>query len=243
MGNDFIPSRDAELEAWLLNFKTLIVTTPTNYGLVAADGTAVGNTYGLWHSAYVAASTPSTRNHITIAAKDAQKILTVDVVRTYSEHHPRQHGRQRFAQAGPGGLMFTTPSQRRFPLPRPTPSLAINGAGPLIQELRAADQMTPTARAKPAGQCWAPHLPPPHPARPPPTHGDGAPFLGFVTKADIQSSFASADDGKIATYFARWTNAKGRRSEPVEDSPVSHAYDRGVGAIVKALPFPTPSFS
>jgi hypothetical protein len=34
-------------------------------------------------------------------------------------------------------------------------------------------------------------------------------FLGFVTKAEFESDFSPADNGKTATYFARWTNAKG----------------------------------
>lgn len=84
MANDFIPSRDADFEAWFLNFKTLIAATPTSYGLVSADATVISNSYVAWHSAYVAATTPTTRNHLTIAAKDAQKILSTDVVRTYS---------------------------------------------------------------------------------------------------------------------------------------------------------------
>jgi len=40
-----IPSRDADLDTWLLNFKTLIAATPTNYGLVAADATAITNAF------------------------------------------------------------------------------------------------------------------------------------------------------------------------------------------------------
>ena len=39
MANDFIPTRDAELDTWLLNFKTLIAANPANYGLVAGDAT------------------------------------------------------------------------------------------------------------------------------------------------------------------------------------------------------------
>jgi hypothetical protein len=206
MPGDFIPSRDADLEAWLLNFKTLIVASPTSYGLVVGDGTAIGNSYNAWHTAYVAATTPSTRNHITIAAKDAQKILTVDVVRTYSTTIRANTAVSDSLKLGLGLNVHDT-----IPTPVPPPStypiLSINGAGPLIQELRAADQMTPTRRAKPHGSAGLLVF------RAIGTAAEANPnncsFMGFVTKADIQSSFESADDGKIATYFARWTNAKG----------------------------------
>ena len=206
MSSDFIPSRDAELEAWLLNFKTLIAATPTNYGLVTADATAITASYTAWHTAYVAATTPTTRNHITIAAKDAQKILTVDVVRTYSNTIRANTAVSDSLKLGLGLNVHDT-----IPTPVPPPStypiLAINGAGPLIQELRAADQMTPTRRAKPHGTAGLLIFRAIGTAAE--TDATNAPFLGFVTKADILSSFSSADDGKVATYFARWTNGKG----------------------------------
>jgi hypothetical protein len=60
MGSSYIPSRDADLDTWALNFKTLISATPTNYGLQASDGTAVTNAFNSWHTAYLAAVNPST---------------------------------------------------------------------------------------------------------------------------------------------------------------------------------------
>jgi hypothetical protein len=36
-----------------------------------------------------------------------------------------------------------------------------------------------------------------------------AQFLAFTGKTDFSCAFAPADHGKTATYFARWTNAKG----------------------------------
>lgn len=206
MPGDFIPSRDAELQAWLLNFKTLIAANPTNYGLVAGDATVITNSYVAWNAAYVAATNPATRTHVTIAAKDAQKILTVDVVRTYSTTIRANGAVSDSFKLGLGLHIHDT-----IPTPIPPPStypiLAINGAGPAQQDLRAADQLTPTRRAKPHGTAGLLVFRAIGTAIA--TDPDSAPFLGFVTKAEFHSSFSSADDGKIATYFARWTNAKG----------------------------------
>ncbi|MGH7179314.1 MAG: hypothetical protein ACREJC_18200 [Tepidisphaeraceae bacterium] len=47
----FFPSRDTELLAWSLNFKTLITATPTAYGLTAGLATA----YGVLHDAFATA--------------------------------------------------------------------------------------------------------------------------------------------------------------------------------------------
>jgi hypothetical protein len=206
MANDFIPSSDAALEAWLLNFKTLIAATPTNYGLVVADATVITNSYVAWHSAYVAATTPTTRNHVTIAAKDAQKILTVDVVRTYSTTIRANTAVSDSLKLGLGLNVHDT-----IPTPVPPPStypvLSVAVSGPLTQDLLAVDSATPTRRAKPHGSAGL--LVFRAVGTTAETNPNNCPFLGFVTRAGIHSPFESTDDGKIATYFARWTNAKG----------------------------------
>lgn len=206
MSNDYIPSRDPELESWLLNFKTLIAASPTSYGLVTADGTAITNSYNAWHTAYAAATNPATRTHVTIAAKDAQKILTLDVVRTYAATI-RANGA--VSDSLKLGLGLNVHDTEPTPIPPPStyPLLTINSAGPLLQGLRAADQATPTRRAKPhgaAGLLLFRNI-----GTTATTDPTGAAFLGFVTKAQFQSTFTSEQDGKIATYFGRWTNAKG----------------------------------
>lgn len=205
--SSYIPVRDSELQSWLLNFKTLIVANPTSYGLVVADGTAIGNSYTAWNVAYVAATNPLTRNHVTIAAKDAQKILTLDVVRTYAAQI-----RANVAVSDTLKLSLGLHVNDDVPTPVPPPStypiLSIHGAGPLLQDLRAADQMTPTRRAKPvgaAGLILVRAI-----ATTPATDPTNLPLLGFVTRNEITSTFSSADDGKIATYFACWTNGKGQ---------------------------------
>ena len=41
------------------------------------------------------------------------------------------------------------------------------------------------------------------------TDEDEAEFYGTFTKNPIPVGFSGADDGKVATYFARWANRKG----------------------------------
>jgi hypothetical protein len=73
MPDDYIPSRDADFDPFAINFKTLIVATPTNYGLVAADGTAIATAVDSWHTAFLAATNPTTRTTATIATKNTQR--------------------------------------------------------------------------------------------------------------------------------------------------------------------------
>src|SRR5262245_17420772 len=206
MGSSYIPVRDSELDSWLLNFKTLIAANPTNYGLVVADATAITNSFNAWHTAYLAATNPATRTHVTIAAKDAQKILTLDVVRTYAATIRANTAVSNDLKLGLG-LHIADDVPTPVPPPSTYPILAINGAGPGMQDLRAADQNTPTRRAKPAGTAGLLVF------RSIGTAAANDPtqafFLGFVTRAAFTSNFEAGDDGKIATYFGRWTNGKG----------------------------------
>src|SRR5690242_20537777 len=80
----YIPSRESELDTWLGNFKTLIAASPTTYGLVLSDSTAITNAYNSWHAAYLAATNPATRTRSTIITKNEQKSAVLGVVRGYA---------------------------------------------------------------------------------------------------------------------------------------------------------------
>lgn len=206
MAADYIPSRDSELDTWLLNFKTLIAANPTNYGLVAGDATAITNGFNSWHTAYLAATNPTTRTHATVTTKNEQKGIVVALVRAYAATIRVNHGVSDELKIGLGlHIADTQPS----PVPPPStyPLLAVAGMGQGLQDLRAADQATPTKRAKPAGAAGL--LLFRAIGTGPTTDPTEAAFLSFVSRAEYQSHFTSGDNGKIATYFARWTNAKG----------------------------------
>jgi len=206
MGANYLPSRDGDLDTWLLNFKTLIAATPTNYGLVAADATAITNAFNSWHTAYLAASNPTTRTKGTVATKNIQKGLVTGVVRGYAATIRVNKGVSVELKIGLG-LHVADGQPTPVPPPSTFPLLSINGIGQGLQDLRAADQDSPTKRAKPVGAAGmllyrvvgtAPTKEPTEAA-----------FLAFVSKAAYTATFSPADNGKVATYFARWTNSKG----------------------------------
>jgi hypothetical protein len=212
MGSSYIPTRDPELDTWLLNFKTLIAATPTNYGLVAADATAISNAYAAWHTSYLAASNPTTRTKATVMTKNEQKATVLGVVRGYAATIRANRAVSDELKIGLGlHVRDTQPPPRAPPTPVPTPTsypvLAVAGMGQGLQDLRAADQNTPAKRGRPAGTAGlllfraVTTTPVSDPTQ--------AGFLSFVTRAEYQSHFISADNGKTATYFARWTNSKG----------------------------------
>lgn len=203
---NYLPSRDADLDTWALNFKTLIAANPTNYGLVAADATAITNAFNSWHSAYLAATNPSTRTHGTVATKNAQKASMLTVVRGYAATIRANRAVTDELKIGLG-LHVADTSPTPVPPPTTKPVLAIARIDQGFQDVRATDETTPNSRARPVGSAGLllyraiGAAPVNDPAQ--------AAFLTFVGKPAAQSTFTPADAGKTVTYFARWTNAKG----------------------------------
>jgi hypothetical protein len=214
--NRFLPTRDGDLTEWLNNFQARIAADPAAYGLTGPESAAVTAASAAWSTAYLAANQPSTRTSVAVAVKAAQKRATLAIVRPIA-------GRIRASTSIDDalkraiGLHIRDPLVTRIRPPASYPILAVAGWGPSLQRLRASDAMDPTRRAKPAGVVAL------HVYR---AVGDGplndpstCPLLAVVTRSIITSSFQSKDDGKVATYFARWTNAKGQMGP--WSSPVS----------------------
>jgi hypothetical protein len=215
MAASWIPVNDDALDPFVNNFQTLIAANPTNYGLVAADATAITAAYTSWHTAFLAAINPTTRTKATVATKNTQKTNVLQVVRRYAATIRANHG---ISDALKIGLGVHIPDTVPTPVPPPTtqPVLTIVDAGIGSQVLRAADQTTPNKRARPVGTTGLLLFRAVDTAAAPdPTT---AQFLTFLTRSDFTSTFTMADNGKTATYFARWTNSRGELgpwSEPL----------------------------
>jgi len=212
-----IPLRDAEFETFLYNWKTLLTASPTTYGLTAPDAVAISAAYTAWNAAYVLASSLLTRTRATVAAKDAEKVLALSLLR-------EQYG---IIKANPSvtnenkiaiGVRVSDPVPTPIPAPTTFPVLSVRMAGPQTQELMAVDVTTPTKRSKPAGTIGmlvvraigTVAAVDPEQCR----------LLGVYTRVPFQvGEFTAGDIGKVVTYFGRWTNAKGQ--EGPWSAPVS----------------------
>ena len=151
---DYLPSRDADLVTWSINFKTKITATPTDYGLVAAQATA----YGVKHDAFVAAhqtaNNPDTRSPTNIVAKDVAKVALEDEARMLA----------RIVQATPAvtaaqkselGLTVRDVDPSPIPPPAEAPSVVVLSTVGRTVRLRLIDALNPTRRGKPAGVAGA----------------------------------------------------------------------------------------
>jgi hypothetical protein len=194
------------MDLWLSNFRTLIAATPVAYGLVAADATAITNAVTAWHNAYLAATNPTTRTKATVTTKNEQKSIVLGVVRGYAN---TIRVNMAVSDALKIGLGLHVHDSVPTPVPPPStfPLLTIMEPHRGVQDLRAADSTTPTKRAKPPGTAGM--LVFLHVGTAAVTNPADADFLIFSGKTEHASNFDPADNGKVATYFARWTNAKG----------------------------------
>lgn len=203
----YIPNTDADIVNWENNFSTLITANPTNYGLLAADATAIAAQVAAYAAAFAIATNPSTRTTPTIATKDAAKASSLALCRFYAITIRRNQGVSDALKAGLG-LTIVDPTPTPIPPPSTSPILSIVAATPLQLTLRFADQNTPDKRAKPAGVLCLELFS--VPSATVITNPDTIPFYGLVTKQPVAINFDSADVGKSAYIVGRWANRKGQ---------------------------------
>lgn len=217
MPGSYIPTRDADLVLWARNFSDLITAAPATYGLTAPIAVAIDALVDAYETALSAATDPSTRTPVTIAAKDSAKGAMVPQLRYYAQN-VKANAAVSNANKEALGIRLNDPIPTPIPAPATKPVLQIVASGPLEMRLRFADELTPTSRAKPFGSigCLVYRKIAVGVSSDPNT----ATFDGIFTRIPFTQTFDAADVGKTVTYWARWTNAKG------EEGPWSEAIAR-----------------
>lgn len=203
----YIPSRDAELGQWVTNFSTLITASPGTYGLLAGDAAAIAAYVTAFTGALAVVNNPATKTKATVAAKDGARAAMLDIVRPYAQQVRNNNGVSN-ADKTALGLTIVDRTPTSVPPPTSSPLISVIGATPGEHTLRYSDSNAPDSRRKPVGviglQLFV-------------AVASGAvadpavaPFKAFVTRQPYGVTFDPADNGKLATYFARWQNRKGQ---------------------------------
>lgn len=206
MANSYIPTQQEELASWADNFSALITAGPSTYGLAPADAVIIAAAVTGYTAALTLALDPATRTPVTVNSKDAARANLLVVVRPYAVAISINPG---IASEDKIALGVNPRQNPPTPVTAPTsnPLLSFIAATPGQHTLRAADQFTPDTRAKPAGvtqmQLFA------FVGTTVPTGPEDASFLGVYTKQPIAVTFAPADAGKKAYYWARWQTRTG----------------------------------
>jgi hypothetical protein len=206
MSTRFLPTRESELNNWLNNFSTKVSAAPATYGLSPADAAEIAAAVTDWRKAFETASSPATRTRPAVEAKRERKRTVVGVVRAFAAQ-VRQDASVSDELKINLGLKLRPRRGSPVPAPRSAPVLALVEVRIGQHELRAGDQETGPRRAKPAGvaSLMVFRAVGEEPARSP----QDAAYLTLVTRTAFTSTFTRADNGKTATYFARWINTKG----------------------------------
>lgn len=206
MPASYIPATDAGFAAWLLNFSTLLTADPTAYGLTAPDAVLVDAENTAYAAALLLATDPATRTAPTVAAKDAARRSAEAVVRPYAMQINAMDG-VTDEQRADLGLTIRKTVPTPVPAPLSSPVLALVSIGVGTMTLGFSDADAPSGKAKPAGSIGvelfraigvAPAVDP-----------SLAAYTGTITKSPTQIAFSGADNGQIASFFARFVTRSG----------------------------------
>lgn len=202
----YIPSKDADLDAWATNFSVLVQANFAAYGILEAQADAVEVVQEAFTAALVLATNPATRTTPTVADKDAAKVAMLAYIRPVAQqinNRPATTDEQRADL----GLTIRDASPTPVPAPVTTPILGIVAGLNLSHVLRYSDEATPAARKKPFGaiqiEIWRAV------GTEPPAGPDACGFVGAFTKNPIALEYADGDGGKLATIYGRWVTRRG----------------------------------
>jgi hypothetical protein len=200
------PKRDSQCLAALQVFAEGIAADVSAYFLTTADATSITNAVNAFAAALGDAVDPATRTTVTIAVKSEMRLSAEELCRQYAILIKYNAG---ISDAAKLAIGVKPVNNTRTPInvPSTSPLLNIVAATPGAQTVRYADSTTPDSRKKPFGAMnlqlfvavgEAPILDP-----------EAAEFRGAFTKNPVEVNFTSADNGKTATYFARWASRRG----------------------------------
>jgi hypothetical protein len=197
-----IPNTDSGFNDWFSNFKTLIAANPTNYGLVAGDGTALTNAWNVWNPAYQAVLVPSTSTTPARATKDNAKYDALAVIRPL---YRQIQNNDAVSDALKNGVGVVVPATTRTPQVAPTswPLLTLSQIQPLRAQVRYRDSDNPLGKAKPgrAGtvQIFASF------GTEAATDVATAAYFAGITKSPAWLEFPEAERGKVVTLWTRYS--------------------------------------
>lgn len=206
MAQDWIPSADTDLTAWVGNFLTYASDNLAVLGLSPAKLVPLQSAFTLWVPAYAAhigaqTTAQSARENKDSVRDDIETALRplVNVIQAT----PSVTDAQRQA------LGITVRSATRTAVGAPTtrPVATVDTSQRLRHTISFVNELTPTSRAKPDGvsgcEIWVKvgNAPPADPAE--------LRYLATDTRTPYVAEFDGVDAGKTAYYMLRWVSTRG----------------------------------
>jgi hypothetical protein len=150
MSTPFVPSREADLVTWGLNFSTKITATPTTFGLTAGQATTNGTLYTAFVDAYNVAQDDATRSPMNVELKNVAKVNLIANIRLLAGIVQRFPGTTNAMRIDLG---LTPRDIGPTPVPPPAiqPLVQVKSATVRTVRIRLIDATNPTRRGKPPG--------------------------------------------------------------------------------------------
>jgi hypothetical protein len=206
MAESYIPSTDEGFRTWAENFASNISANPGLYMLSPAQAASIQSVVDDFVAKLAIALNENTRTKPSVASKDDSRAVAETLCRQYAMLIKDNTGISDEDKIAVG-VRPINPNREQIECPQTSPLLSILGNTPGAQTVVYADSTTPDSKAKPlraselqlfraVGTVEAAPL-------------SEAQFYGKFTRNPIAVEFGEADDGKIATYYARWASIRG----------------------------------
>lgn len=216
--SDYIPQTDDGFRTWGTNFATNISANPAQFMLTPAQAASIQSVVDDYVAKLEIADNELTRTKTTIADKDDAKSIAVNLCREYAIDIKNNEGIPDGDKLAVG-VRPINPNREPIDPPATAPIVNVLGNVANTQTLRYADFLTPDSPAKPFGATSIQMFLGITEGETPATLAESK-FLGAFTRNPITVDFTEDQDGKLATYYARWANAKGEVGP--WSSPVSY---------------------
>jgi hypothetical protein len=203
---EWIPSKDADALAFMHVFAEGLTASPATYMVTSADALAVTNAVQLFATNLAICQDPATKTKVAVVNKDDARTAAEQIVRQYASLIKPNSG---ISDGDKTAIGVPPVNVDRNPIPAPgtAPILAIQAATAGTHTIRFADTFSPESPRRPYGvanlQLFR-AVADAEVATP-----EEAQFYGAFSRNSVAVLFDPADNGKIATYFARWQTARG----------------------------------
>ena len=203
---DYIPSEDEAFRTWAESFRDGLVLNPGKYMISPAQAASVQSVVDAFVLKLGICSNEATRTGPAVAEKDDSRAVCETLCRQYAILF-KENGGISDADKIAIGVRPINPAREPRNAPATSPLLNIVGATPGMQQLRYSDSATPDSKAKPFAatsmQLFVAVT------ETPDAPLSEAKFYNAVTRNPVKVEFTPDDNGKFATYYARWCSARG----------------------------------
>lgn len=220
----YIPNKQADRNAWIANFDTLLTAAPGDYGSTPPEAVAVSAVVAPYQAAYATAIAPSTRTPAAIAAKDQLEAAALAVIRPLATQISANLAVTSEAKTAIG---VTVRSSGRSPVSAPTvaPTLVLDGQTPGVANLRYGNAENPDSKAAPFG-CVGVDLDVGYGATPE-AAASALAYVGRFTKSPLRLD-VQGQSGRHCAVRVRWATRNGLQGV-AQYSPYSPAVTFVVG--------------